>query len=155
MRPNKKRGYYDEAPSSDPVDEAEAAFANISIAYPLISDWLQGLVDDPVRGRDNQDYTSYLVAFRENGILRLDDITRFSPNDLCDMTGMNRGTAARLMDWAKCDKILMDKRGEKKRIRMSYIGYLTGITVNEVCRILIQSRVACTIESLLFHYLKP
>jgi hypothetical protein len=111
--PNGQKRQYE--PISDPVDEVEA---NMTINYPLVSDWLQELTSNVNRGRDNIDYTAFTQKLTENGILRLDDLTRFSQTDLCGLAGMNIGTAARIADWAKADKGSLDgqeRKGKKMR----------------------------------------
>lgn len=119
----RKRRYNWNEPISDPAasasDDAEASTTNIVINYPLVSDWLQGLTSDEMRGRDNVDYTAFTEKLTNNGILRLDDLTRFSQTDLCGLAGMNIGTAARIADWAKADKGSLDgqeRKGKKMRI---------------------------------------
>ena len=92
----------------DPMDEAEASFANITITYPLIDEWLRDIVNDPVRGRDNINYLAYSQSLSDNGILRLDDLTRLGREELCKITGMNIGTAGRLIHWAGRDQEKLD-----------------------------------------------
>ena len=106
---------------SDPVtsDDAEASPANTVINYPLVSDWLQGLTFDEICGRDNIPYAAYTEKLTNNGILCLDDLSWFSQTDLCDLAGMNIGTAACIADWAKADKSSLDgqdHKGKKMRI---------------------------------------
>lgn len=107
---------------SDPVvsDDTDASrTSNIVISYPLVSDWLAGLVTDEIRGRDNVPYAAYAEKLTNNGIIRLDDLTRFSPTELSNLACMNIGTAARIADWAKADKGSLDaqeRKGKKMRI---------------------------------------
>jgi hypothetical protein len=119
--PSRKRRYNWNEPLSDPVvsDAESAGPTNIVISYPLVSDWLAGLALDEIRGRDNIPYAAYTDKLTNNGILRLDDLTRFSPTELRDLTSMNIGTAARVADWAKADKgslDLQERKGKKMRI---------------------------------------
>ena len=119
--PSRKRRYNYE-PLSDPVvsDDAESTGpTNIVISYPLVSDWLAGLALDEIRGRDNIPYAAYTEKLADHGIVRLDDLTRFSPTELRDLACMNIGTAARIVDWAKADKgsyDLQERKGKKMRI---------------------------------------
>jgi hypothetical protein len=122
--PSRKRRYNSgwNEPGFDPVTsdaDAEASPTNTVVNYPLVSDWLQGLTLDEIRGRDNIPYAAYTEKLTNNGILRLDDLSRFSQTDLCDLAGMNIGTAARIADWAKADKSSLDgqeRKGKKMRI---------------------------------------
>jgi hypothetical protein len=95
--------------SSDLPEEAE----RVAVDYPLVLDWLQSLVSNPIRGRDKIDYTAYAEALTENEVIRLDDITLFKPAELCDLAGMKMGTAARIYEWAKVDKEKIDGHGRK------------------------------------------
>jgi hypothetical protein len=122
--PSRKRRY---EPISDPVvsDDAEASptTSNIVISYPLVSDWLEGLTLDEMRGRDRIPYGVYSENLTNNGILRLDDLARFSPTELRDLAqaGMNIGTAARIAEWAKADKGSLDaqeRTGKGKKMRV-------------------------------------
>jgi hypothetical protein len=120
-RPSKRRHNWNE-PLSDPVvsDDTESAGpTNVVISYPLVSDWLAGLASDEIRGRDNIPYSAYTEKLTNNGILRLDDLTRFSPTELRDLACMNIGTAARIADWAKADKGSLDLQKPKaKKMRI-------------------------------------
>ena len=58
-----------------------------------------------IHGRDNIDYSAFTEKLTNNGILHLDDLARFSQTDLCDLAGMNIGTAAHI---AKADKGSLD-----------------------------------------------
>jgi hypothetical protein len=122
--PSRKRryNYNRDEPLSDPVvsDDAESTGpTNVVISYPLVSDWLIGLASDEIRGRDKIPYAAYTEKLADNGILRLDDLTRFSPTELRDLAFMNIGTAARIADWAKADKSsleLQERKGKKIRV---------------------------------------
>jgi hypothetical protein len=124
--PSRKRRYNWNEPTSDPVvsddASAEASPTSTVISYPLLSDWLQGLTLDEIRGRDGIPYASYTETLTNNGILRLDDLTRFSATDLRELVvGMNIGTAARIADWAKADKNSLDvqeRTGKGKKMRV-------------------------------------
>jgi hypothetical protein len=119
----RKRRHEPISPISDPVqvDDREASPANVAGDYPLVSDWLQGLALDPMRGRDNIPYPTYTEKFTNNGILRLDDLARISLTDLRELSGMNVGTAARVADWAKADKGTLDGQERKgKRMRINH-----------------------------------
>jgi hypothetical protein len=51
----------------------------------------------------------------ENGVLHLDDLINFTSNELQEMTGMNHGTAAHVLAWAKADKDSLDQDCKLKR----------------------------------------
>jgi hypothetical protein len=121
--PSRKRRYNRDwnEPLSDPVvsDAESTSPTNVVVSYPLVSDWLAGLSLNEIRGRDNIPYAAYTEKLTNNGILRLDDLTRFSATELRDLTNMNIGTAARVADWAKADKgslDLQERKGKKMRI---------------------------------------
>jgi hypothetical protein len=123
--PSRKRRYNWNEPISDPAgsDDTEAGPTNIQVAisYPLVSDWLAGLNSDEMRNRDNIPYAAYTEKLIDNGILRLDDLTRFSPTELSTLACMNIGTAARIADWAKADKSSLEgqeRKGKKMRIQV-------------------------------------
>ena len=100
------------------VDDAEA-IPIVVISYPLVSDCLQGLTLDAICGHDNIDYSAFTEKLTNNGILHLDDLAHFSQTDLCDLAGMNIGTAAHIADWAKADKGSLDGQECKaKRMRV-------------------------------------
>ena len=63
---------------------------------------------DAIHGRDNIDYSAFTEKLTNNGILCLDDLACFLQTDLCDLAGMNIGTAACIADWAKADKDSLD-----------------------------------------------
>ena len=111
----RKRRYSLAEPSSNPIDEAEAGITNMAIDYPHVCEWLQHLSTNPARTRDNQDYTVFAQALSDNGVLHLDDITRFTYQDLCAMTGMKMGMAARIIDWAKVDRQTLEVKARKAR----------------------------------------
>lgn len=105
---SRKRRYSPDMVSSDPVDDAEAGIPEAE--YPHVDVWLQDQTDNMSRNRDKQDYVVYAAALQANGLMRLDDVTRFSRDELCDMAGMNKGTGARLLEWAKLDKDKLNKK---------------------------------------------
>ena len=89
------------------IDDAEA-IPIVAIRYPLVSDWLQGLTLDAICGHNNIDYSAFTKKLTNNGMLCLDDLTCFLQTDLCDLAGMNIGTATCIADWAKADKGSLD-----------------------------------------------
>jgi hypothetical protein len=72
-------------------------------------------MDDPVHGRDNQKYTDFAIQLHEHGLLRVDDLTLFSPQEVVTMGGMSIGTAARIVEWAKADKIKLEGKARKAK----------------------------------------
>jgi len=99
-------------PSSDDAPNFE------STDYPLLSDWLKGVDDHPMRGRDHQDYFQWAIPLRTEGYLRLDDFQQLSQKDLCETCGgMNTGTARRLLGFAKEDVERLDKESHRARKR--------------------------------------
>ncbi|KAJ6558814.1 hypothetical protein DFH09DRAFT_1317074 [Mycena vulgaris] len=72
--------------------------------YPAIRDWLEELDSDEDRGGDMQDYGQYAGVLSDIGIIRLDDLIDVgSPEKLRELTGMNWGTAKRLIKFAQED----------------------------------------------------
>jgi hypothetical protein len=98
--PQRKRRYSED----DSSDERNTSDDSATGPDPLIAEWLNGLVLDPIRGCDNINYASFTDRLTDNGILRLGDLTHFKASDLVGLAGMNIGTAARIINWAKQDK---------------------------------------------------
>jgi hypothetical protein len=111
--PNNKRryGHSDRSTSNSPEMIEEP-----SIKYPTVESWLQSLIDDSIRGCDNVDYSAFSQPFIKNGILRLDDLTRLTSGDLCNIMDMNIGTATRILEWARCDKQRMDRSTKGRKV---------------------------------------
>jgi hypothetical protein len=107
---SRKRRHSPEMASSD---DAEAGIEGIE--YPNLFTWLQNQTDNLSRNRDKQDFVVYAQVLKDNGVTYLDDVTRFNRHDLCELAGMNKGTGARLLDWAVLDKAKLEKkhRGRK------------------------------------------
>jgi hypothetical protein len=106
---DRKRRYDQDEPSSD---EPEPGL------YPLLSDWLTRITTDPVRGHDGINYTQFLEPLASNGLVRLDDMIRLTPTELCSkIEALNIGTSARLVDWAKRDKDKLDKAARKPPVK--------------------------------------
>jgi hypothetical protein len=109
----KRRSDSDDS-SSDAEHNSPRPSPNVD--YPTISDWLQTIMHDPIRGRDNQPYTLFAEGLTSVGILRLDDLLFFKGDQLAGMIdSMNVGTAMQLLAWAQTDKASIDKAARKTK----------------------------------------
>jgi len=79
--------------------------------YPAIINWLSELDSDTDRGEDMLNYAQYSGVLNDVGIIRLDDLLEVeSVEKLQQLTGMNWGTAKRLMKFAQEDRAQLKKQ---------------------------------------------
>lgn len=87
----------------------------LPIDYPDIDAWLASLDSDDVRGKKQLNFSQYIEKLHGNGILDLEDLLSLSLDQLQEFSGMNFGTANRVMNYAKDDST--DLRNDAKRAR--------------------------------------
>ncbi|KAJ7824659.1 hypothetical protein B0H13DRAFT_2290928 [Mycena leptocephala] len=105
---------YDDAPSSDPVEEVE----DVTL-FPRLSAWLQDLDSGP-RGQDGHQFTEFAADLEREKYMRIVDLVDLETSDLRALIPeMAHGTATKLLSYAEKDVALI-RRKEKKRARREY-----------------------------------
>ncbi|KAJ3779439.1 hypothetical protein GGU10DRAFT_382562 [Lentinula aff. detonsa] len=85
------------------------------IDIPRISEWLEGVDKDDIRGQDGLQVSQYSDALETNGIIRISDLVDVEVNQLMAMIGANWGVANRLVKYAKEDMGQINKKSKKSR----------------------------------------
>ncbi|KAJ3740600.1 hypothetical protein DFH05DRAFT_1529212 [Lentinula detonsa] len=85
------------------------------IDIPHISEWLEGVDKDDIRGQDGLQVSQYSDALETNGIIRISDLVDVEVNQLMAMIGANWGVANRLVKYAKEDMGQINKMSKKSR----------------------------------------
>lgn len=78
-----------------------------------IQTWLSEIDTDPIRGRHNVNYGQYGLVLMDKGIVDVSDLAMLPPEKLEEFTGMNFGTANRILVYAK-DDVDADADGSKR-----------------------------------------
>ena len=100
--------------SSDPVSPSVDSPEKMEISFPPMSDWLTGLDSHAIWGQDNQQYSKWIEAFLEDGLLHLDNLHGLEASYYVQrFRDMNMGTARRLKRYAMEDIAKVKKRSRR------------------------------------------